>query len=102
MGKQGPRVIVITGATAGVGRATARAFAARGDAVAILARGAESLEATRRELESLGSRTIAVSVDRADADAVEAAAAQVEATLGPIDVWINNAMTSVFSPVWEM
>ncbi|MEJ7798025.1 MAG: SDR family oxidoreductase [Solirubrobacteraceae bacterium] len=95
------RVVVITGATAGVGRATARAFAARGDAVALLARGEDRLEATRRELEAAGARVIACPVDVADADGVEAAAERVERELGLIDVWVNCAMTAVLGFVHE-
>ena len=95
------RVVVITGATAGVGRATARAFAARGDGVALLARGEDRLEATRSELAAAGARVIACSVDVADAAAVEAAAQRAEDELGPIDVWVNCAMTSVLAFVHE-
>lgn len=93
------RVVVITGASAGVGRATARAFANRGASVALLARGHDRLEATRRELADAGGRALALSVDVADADAVEAAAESVETELGPIDVWVNNAMATVFAPL---
>src|SRR4051812_14607782 len=95
-------VVVITGATAGVGRATARLFADRGAAVAILARGQARLDATLAELKYSGAEALALSVDVADAEGVEAAAERIERELGPIDIWINNAMTSVFSPVWEM
>jgi NAD(P)-dependent dehydrogenase (short-subunit alcohol dehydrogenase family) len=95
-------VVVVTGGTAGVGRATVREFASRGAAVAVLARGADGLEATRREVEAMGGRALAISTDVADARAVEHAAEEVERTLGPIDVWVNNAMTSVFSPVREL
>lgn len=97
-----PEVVVITGATAGVGRATARLFASRGAWVAILARGPERLDATRKELEELGAKALAIPTDVADAAQVEAAAARVEQELGPIDIWINCAMVSVFSRVWEM
>ncbi len=93
-------VIVITGATAGVGRATARAFVERGyRRIALLARGERGLEATRRELEAMGAQPLAISVDVADAAAVEAAADQVERELGPIEVWVNNAMTAVLARV---
>ncbi|MGH9178885.1 MAG: SDR family oxidoreductase [Acidimicrobiales bacterium] len=95
------RVVVVTGASAGVGRATTRAFAAKGDRVGLLARGIDGLEATRRELEAAGVRACAVPVDVADAEGVEAAAGRVEDDLGPIDVWINNAMTAVLAPVAE-
>ena len=93
-----PRVIVITGATAGVGRATARMFArTEGAHLGLVARNPEALENAKREVEALGGKAIAVSCDVADAAAVEAAAERVERELGPIDVWVNVAMTSVFS-----
>ena len=94
--------VVITGASAGVGRATARKFAERGANVALLARGRDGLEAARKEVEALRRRALVVMVDVADAEQVEAAAAQIERELGQIDIWINNAMASVFSPVKEM
>jgi NAD(P)-dependent dehydrogenase (short-subunit alcohol dehydrogenase family) len=97
-----PEVVVITGASAGVGRAVARAFAARGAKVGLLARGAEGLEAARSDVEYLGGEAIAIPTDVSDADQVERAAAQVEEALGPIDIWINNAMVSVFAPVQEI
>lgn len=100
-GRARPRVVVVTGASLGVGRATVRALAARGDAVALLARAGESLDATRDELAACGARVLAVPTDVADPEAVEAAAHAVEAELGPIDVWINLAMASVFAPAWE-
>lgn len=96
------RVVVVTGASAGVGRATVRAFAERGDSIGLIARGIDGLEATRREVEELGSKALVLPLDVADADKVEEAAARVERQLGPIDVWVNNAMVSVFSPVAEM
>src|SRR5690349_13700018 len=95
-------IVVITGASAGVGRATACEFARHGAWIGLIARGKDRLEAARREVEKLGGRAIAISCDVADAEAVEEAAEQVERELGPIDVWINNAMASVFSPVKEM
>jgi NAD(P)-dependent dehydrogenase (short-subunit alcohol dehydrogenase family) len=102
MSSQGKReIVVITGGTAGVGRATARLFASRGAAVAVLARGQERLDATLAELKATGAEAIALPVDVADAEGVEAAASRIERELGPIDIWINNAMTSVFAPVWE-
>ncbi|HEV8581417.1 MAG TPA: SDR family oxidoreductase [Thermoanaerobaculia bacterium] len=100
--KNPPEVVVVTGASAGVGRATVRAFAERGAWIGLIARGHDGLEATRREVEELGGHALVLPLDVARADLVEIAAAQVEQQLGPIDVWINNAMTSVFSPVEEM
>jgi NAD(P)-dependent dehydrogenase (short-subunit alcohol dehydrogenase family) len=96
------RVVVITGASAGVGRATARAFAARGDAIGLIARGTDGLEGAQRDVESLGGKSIVLPLDVADPEAIETAAEAVEAAFGPIDVWINNAMVSVFSPVKDM
>jgi NAD(P)-dependent dehydrogenase (short-subunit alcohol dehydrogenase family) len=96
------RVVVITGASAGVGRAAARRFARDGASVALLARGADGLDGARRDVEAAGSRGLAIPTDVADAAAVESAAEQVEETLGPIDVWVNNAMTSVFARTWEI
>ncbi len=93
------RVVVVTGGSAGVGRAAARAFAREGASVGIVARGRERLEATRAELVALGARAAAVEADVADADALEAAASHIEDELGPIDVWISNAMATVFAPV---
>jgi NAD(P)-dependent dehydrogenase (short-subunit alcohol dehydrogenase family) len=97
-----PQVVVVTGASAGVGRATVRALAKRGAYIGLIARGRDALEATRREVEGLGGRALVLPTDVADAEAVEAAAGRVESEFGPIDVWINNAMNSVFSPVKEM
>jgi len=95
-------VVVITGASAGVGRATTRKFARHGARIALLARGTDGLEAAQREVEKLGGTAIVVPVDVANAEQVEAAAARVEVDLGKIDIWINNAMASVFSPIKEM
>jgi len=93
------QIVVITGASAGVGRATARAFARKGADIGLLARGVDGLDAARREVEAEGGRAVVLPTDVADADQVEAAAERVERELGPIDVWVNNAMVSVFSPV---
>ncbi len=93
------QVVVITGASAGVGRATARAFAHQGANVGLIARGKEGLEAARREIELIGTRALAIEADVADADAIERAAQTVEDQLGPIDVWVNNAMVTIFAPV---
>jgi NAD(P)-dependent dehydrogenase (short-subunit alcohol dehydrogenase family) len=95
-------LVVVTGGTAGVGRATARAFAREGADVAVIARGEQRLAATKSELESMGARCLAVSADVADETAVEAAADQVESELGPIDVWVNNAMATVFAPMRDV
>jgi NAD(P)-dependent dehydrogenase (short-subunit alcohol dehydrogenase family) len=96
------KVVVVTGGSAGVGRATVRAFAARGADVALLARGLDGLAGAREEVEGFGRRALAIPVDVADAHALEAAADRVERELGPIDVWVNDAMVSVFSPFKEM
>jgi NAD(P)-dependent dehydrogenase (short-subunit alcohol dehydrogenase family) len=96
------KVVVVTGGTAGVGRATVREFAKNGYAVAILARGQEGLDGARLEVESLGQKALAIPVDVADYEQVEAAAERVEKELGPIEVWVNNAMNSVFAPFREV
>src|SRR5581483_11864880 len=92
-------VVVITGASAGVGRATARAFGRRKARVGLIARGRDGLEAAKQEIEELGGEALVLPLDVSDAEAVEQAAGEVERSLGPIDIWINNAMLSVFSPV---
>jgi len=97
-----PEVVVITGASAGVGRATAQAFARRGARVGLLARGRDGLEGAKAEVEAAGAKALVLPTDVSDAQAVEAAAGEVEERFGPIDVWVNNAMVSVFSPVKEM
>ena len=96
------KVVVVTGASAGVGRATARAFGKRGDRVALLARGEDGLDDARDEVESVGGKALPIPTDVADADQVEAAAEQVERELGPIEVWVNDAMTTVFSPFKDL
>lgn len=92
-----PGVAVVTGGTAGIGRATARELAARGWDVAVLARGQERLDGTVREVQRAGRRAIGIAVDVADAAAVDAAADQVEDALGPIDLWVNNAFTGAIA-----
>ncbi len=95
-------VVVVTGGSAGVGRATVREFASHGYDVAVLARDTEGLWAAQRDAEQAGSRALAVPTDVAEADEVERAADRVERELGPIDVWVNVAMASVFAPFWEV
>jgi NAD(P)-dependent dehydrogenase (short-subunit alcohol dehydrogenase family) len=95
-------VVVITGASAGVGRATVRRFARDGACIGLLARGTDGLEAARKEVEAAGGRALVLPTDVADPKQVEAAAEAVEREFGPIDIWINDAMTSVFSPLKEM
>src|SRR5947209_37157 len=95
-------VVVITGASAGVGRATVREFAKRGASIGLIARGRDGLQAAKREVEELGGRALVLPCDVSDAAAVDAAAGRVERELGPIDIWINNAMASVFSPIKHM
>src|SRR4051794_7876025 len=92
-----PRVVVVTGASGGIGRASARAFAARGDSVALLARGSSGLEAAASDVRARGAIALPISVDMSDSAAVEAVATRVEGELGPIDVWVNVAFTSVFA-----
>src|SRR5579884_557771 len=96
-----PEVVVVTGAGAGLGRAIVQAFAKRGAHVGLLSRGRERLEDARRDVEAAGGRAVVLPTDVADAEAVEAAAAQTEETFGPIDIWVNDAMTTVFSPIKE-
>lgn len=93
---------MVTGASAGVGRATVRAFAKRGARIGLMARGRDGLEGARADVESLGGKALILPCDMANANEVEAAAALVEEEFGPIDIWVNNAMVSVFSPVKEM
>lgn len=97
-----PEVIMITGASAGVGRATACAFAQRGARVGLLARGIEGLEHARKEVEQLGGKGLVLAKDVANPEHLESAAHELEESFGPIDIWINNAMVSVFSPLKEM
>ncbi|MGW0176354.1 SDR family oxidoreductase [Rhodococcus sp. NPDC003322] len=92
-----PQVVVVTGASGGVGRATAEAFGARGAAVAVLARGAEGLRGATDDVKAAGGTALPIVADVADADEVDAAASGIEAELGPIDVWVNAAFASVFA-----
>ena len=95
-------VVVITGASAGVGRATVREFADHGAWIGLIARGRDGLEGARREVEAAGGKALVLPADVSDPEQVETAAQKVEETLGPIDIWVNNAMTSVFSPIKQM
>jgi NAD(P)-dependent dehydrogenase (short-subunit alcohol dehydrogenase family) len=92
-------IVVLTGASAGVGRATALEFARQGRNVAILARNGARLEAAAAELRCYGVSALPIVADVAEAEAVEAAADRVEKELGPIDVWVNNAMATIFAPI---
>lgn len=95
-------IVVITGASAGIGRATARAFAQRGARIGLIARGIERLESTRREVEHLGGEAMVLQADVADPDQVHQAAEAVENHYGPIGIWINNAMTTMFAELHQM
>lgn len=96
------KVVVITGASGGIGRVTAWEFAKQGAKVALLARGKEQLAATKKEVEDYGGTAITIECDVADHLSIEYAADLVEKELGPIDVWVNNAMASVFAPFKEI
>ncbi|MGI5240110.1 SDR family oxidoreductase [Dactylosporangium sp. CA-139066] len=100
--RDGRRVVVVTGASGGIGRASARAFGAEGDAVGLLARGSDGLAGAERDVLEAGGRPLPIEVDVADSEAVERAATHVEAELGPIDVWVNVAFSSVFAPFMEV
>ena len=97
-----PEVVMITGAAAGIGRATAQAFAKRGAHIGLLARGRVGLEGAKSDVEKLGGRGLILVADVADDKAVEAAAEKLENEFGPLDIWINDAMASVFAPIMEM
>ena len=95
-------MVVVTGASAGVGRAIACEFARHGASIALLARGRDGLEGAKQDVERLGGRALVIPVDVAYDDQVEQATERIEDQLGPIDIWINNAMVSVLSPALEM
>jgi NADP-dependent 3-hydroxy acid dehydrogenase YdfG len=95
-------VVVVTGSSAGLGRAIAHGFAKRGARIGLVARNPEALEAAKEECEALGGKALVLPLDVSDADAVDVAASRVEEEFGPIDVWVNDAMVSVFSPVKAM
>jgi NAD(P)-dependent dehydrogenase (short-subunit alcohol dehydrogenase family) len=96
------KVVVVTGASAGVGRAAAKAFAERGDRVGLVARGTDSLKGAARDVAEAGGEPLVVPADVADASQVDDAASAVESELGPIDVWVNNAMATIFAPFVEI
>ena len=96
------KVVVVTGASAGLGRSMVREFAKHGATIALIARGQEGLSAAVQEAEQLGGKARAYSIDVANAESMEETAQNIEAQLGPIDTWINNAMVSVFGPLKEM
>ncbi len=95
-------VVVITGASAGIGRAAAKKFASNGCSIGLIARGIEGLEGAKKDVESFGVKAIFVQADVANADEVENAAKKIEDELGPINIWVNDAMTTVFSPFLEI
>jgi NAD(P)-dependent dehydrogenase (short-subunit alcohol dehydrogenase family) len=94
-------IAVVTGASAGVGRATAKEFAQRGFDVALLARGSAGLSAAAEDVERLGGRALPLTVDISEYQQIDEAAGEIEVRLGDIDIWVNNAMTTVFSPIWD-
>jgi len=96
------KVVVVTGATAGVGRAVVTEFARQGAYIGLIARGKKGLEATKREVEELGGKALMLPTDVADAQQVEDAAERVEKELGPIDIWVNDAMTTIFAPFLQI
>lgn len=96
------RIVVIAGASAGIGRATAKAFAQRGARLALLARGHDGLEGTRKEIEATGGKALVIPTDVVDPHQVEAAAEQMEREWGPIDIWVNNAMVTILSPFRDL
>ncbi|MDF5732629.1 MAG: SDR family oxidoreductase [Rhizonema sp. PD38] len=102
MSKSKPEVVVITGASAGIGRATVQAFAKRGAHIGLVARSHDGLEGARKEVEAAGGKALVLPTDVSAQDQVEKAAAAVESEFGPIDIWVNNAMASILSPFTEI
>jgi len=96
------QTVVVTGASAGIGRATARLFGERGASVGLIARGQAGLDGAAREVGEAGGKALVVSADVADYDQLTSAARQIEERLGPIDIWVNVAFTSVFAPFAEI
>lgn len=96
------KVVVVTGASAGLGRAIVREFAKQGANMGLLARGNDGLEGAKKEVEDFGGKALAIPTDVSQPDQVEAAAEQIEKELGPIDIWVNNAMISVFGPFKQL
>ena len=94
-------VVVITGASSGIGRAAAHEFAKHGAKVALLARSQDGLEAAKREVEELGGQGLVVPTDVSDPEQVAAAARRVDEAFGPVDVWVNDAVVTVLAPAWE-
>jgi short-subunit dehydrogenase len=97
-----PKVVVVTGASAGVGRAVVREFASEGVSIGLIARGRSRLESAKQDVEARGGKALVIPADVADANAIDRAAEQVEQELGPIDVWVNDAMTTIFAPVEQI
>ncbi len=98
MTRRDPQVVVVTGASGGIGPASAQAFGGRGAKVALPARGELGLQGAAKEVEAAGGTALAIPVDTADYEQIERAAERVDQELGPIDVWVNVAFTSVFAP----
>jgi NADP-dependent 3-hydroxy acid dehydrogenase YdfG len=96
------KTVIVTGASAGVGRAIALRFAAEGAHVGLIARDSSALADVKYEIEELGGKAVVAAADVADAQAVASAADMIEEQLGPVDIWVNDAMVTVFSPIWDI